>query len=203
MIGVRDPEGVDFDPGAETVTGNPGDTITYSITVENVGNRDGTGVVVLDTLPIAVLDALSVSTDDPANVSYDSVAGELVCQEDQFTTRSGREVLLQIFVEERNKDYCDHAMVSLKKSMQWDEEVFGLEYDLDRYMIVAVDDFNMGAMENKSLNIFNSKYVLARPDTATDQDFLGIEGVIAHEYFHNWTGNRVTGTHRRLRNHLQ
>ncbi len=120
------------------------------------------------------------------------VAGDLVCLEDYFTTASGRDVLLQIYVEERNGDYCDHAMRSLKKSMQWDEETFGLEYDLDRFMIVAVDDFNMGAMENKGLNIFNSKYVLARPETATDTDYLGIESVIGHEYFHNWTGNRVT-----------
>ncbi len=120
------------------------------------------------------------------------VAGNLVCLEDHFSTMSGRDVLLQIYVEERNSDYCDHAMRSLKKAMQWDEEVFGLEYDLDRYMIVAVDDFNMGAMENKGLNIFNSKYVLAHPETATDSDYLGVESVIAHEYFHNWTGNRVT-----------
>jgi aminopeptidase N len=120
------------------------------------------------------------------------VAGELVCLEEHYTTTSGREVLLQIYVEERNRHYCDHAMLSLKRSMQWDEEVFGLEYDLDRYMIVAVDDFNMGAMENKGLNVFNSKYVLAHPETATDSDYLGVEGVIGHEYFHNWTGNRVT-----------
>ncbi len=120
------------------------------------------------------------------------VAGELVCLEDHFTTMSGRDVLLQIYVEGRNSNYCDHAMCSLKKSMQWDEETFGLEYDLDRFMIVAVDDFNMGAMENKGLNIFNSKYVLAHPETATDTDYLGIESVIGHEYFHNWTGNRVT-----------
>ncbi len=120
------------------------------------------------------------------------VAGNLVCIEDQFTTASGRDVALQIFVEERNKERCEHAMRSLKKAMAWDEEVYGLEYDLDIYMIVAVDDFNMGAMENKGLNVFNSKYVLASPETATDADYLGIEGVIAHEYFHNWTGNRVT-----------
>ncbi len=120
------------------------------------------------------------------------VAGNLVCLEDHFTTMTGRDVLLQIYVEPRNSDYCDHAMASLKKSMKWDEEVFGLEYDLDRYMIVAVDDFNMGAMENKGLNVFNSKYVLAHPETATDIDYLGVESVIAHEYFHNWTGNRVT-----------
>ncbi len=120
------------------------------------------------------------------------VAGKLVSIEDEFITQSGRIIELKIFVEERNKDKCDHAMRSLKKAMRWDEEVFGLEYDLDTFMIVAVDDFNMGAMENKGLNIFNSKYVLSTPATATDQDYLGIEGVIGHEYFHNWTGNRVT-----------
>jgi aminopeptidase N len=120
------------------------------------------------------------------------VAGDLVCLEDRFMTRAGHDVLLQIYVEARNQRKCDHAMQSLKKAMRWDEEVFGLEYDLDRYMIVAVDDFNMGAMENKGLNVFNSKYVLTSQETATDQDYLGVEGVIAHEYFHNWTGNRVT-----------
>jgi aminopeptidase N len=120
------------------------------------------------------------------------VAGALACIDDSFTTRSGRTVALQIYVEHYNADKCDHAMAALKKAMRWDEEAFGLEYDLDIYMIVAVDDFNMGAMENKGLNIFNSKYVLARPDTATDSDFAGIDSVIAHEYFHNWTGNRVT-----------
>lgn len=120
------------------------------------------------------------------------VAGRLVCISDTFETMSKRPVALEIYVEDRNKDKCSHAMESLKKSMKWDEEVYGLAYDLDTYMIVAVDDFNMGAMENKGLNVFNSKYVLASSDTATDQDYLGIEGVIAHEYFHNWTGNRVT-----------
>ena len=120
------------------------------------------------------------------------VAGDLIKIEDSFVTASGRRVALQIFVEARNRDKCDHAMVSLKKAMAWDEAVFGLEYDLDIYMILAVDDFNMGAMENKGLNVFNSKYVLARPDTASDLDYQGIEGVIGHEYFHNWTGNRVT-----------
>ncbi|MFA7348655.1 MAG: aminopeptidase N [Desulfurivibrionaceae bacterium] len=120
------------------------------------------------------------------------VAGNLVKIADTFTTRSGRQVALEIYVEAHNRDKCDHAMDSLKKAMAWDEETFGLEYDLDQYMIVAVDDFNMGAMENKGLNVFNSKYVLARPDTATDADYEGIEAVIAHEYFHNWTGNRVT-----------
>ena len=120
------------------------------------------------------------------------VAGDLVRIEDTFVTMSGRTIDLHIFVEAGNRDKCAHAMRSLQKSMQWDEEIFGLEYDLDTYMIVAVDDFNMGAMENKGLNVFNSKYVLASQETATDQDYLGIEGVIAHEYFHNWTGNRVT-----------
>ncbi len=120
------------------------------------------------------------------------VAGDLVRLEDQFITHSGRAIDLHFYVEKRNRKKCDHAIRSLKKAMKWDEQVFGLEYDLDCYMIVAVDDFNMGAMENKGLNIFNSKYVLATPETATDQDYLGIEGVIAHEYFHNWTGNRVT-----------
>jgi aminopeptidase N len=120
------------------------------------------------------------------------VAGDLACAEDTFTSASGREVTLRIYVERHNIDKCDHAMKSLKRAMRWDEEVYGLEYDLNMYMIVAVDDFNMGAMENKGLNVFNSKYVLARPDTATDDDFAGIEAVIAHEYFHNWTGNRVT-----------
>ncbi len=120
------------------------------------------------------------------------VAGDLKHIEDKYTTTSGREVLLQIFVEPENIDKCDHAMLALKQSMKWDEDVFGLEYDLDIYMIVAVNDFNMGAMENKGLNVFNSKYVLARKDTATDADFDGIQSVIGHEYFHNWSGNRVT-----------
>lgn len=120
------------------------------------------------------------------------VAGNLRTVEDRFRTRSGRDVDLYIHVEPGNEDKVDHAMRALKASMAWDEEVFGLEYDLDIFNIVAIGDFNMGAMENKSLNVFNTKYVLARPDTATDQDFTGIESVVAHEYFHNWTGNRVT-----------
>jgi aminopeptidase N len=120
------------------------------------------------------------------------VAGDLGYIEDHFTTMSGRDVQLRIYVEQHNIDHCDHAMLSLKKSMKWDEEVYGREYDLDVYNIVAVDDFNMGAMENKGLNVFNSKCVLARQETATDSDFINIEGVIAHEYFHNWSGNRVT-----------
>ncbi|AWK89199.1 aminopeptidase N [Azospirillum thermophilum] len=120
------------------------------------------------------------------------VAGNLRHAEDHFRTFSGREVTLRIYVEPGNEDKVDHAMRSLKKSMRWDEEVYGLEYDLDIFNIVAVGDFNMGAMENKSLNVFNTKYILAKPETATDNDFLGIESVVAHEYFHNWTGNRVT-----------
>ncbi|MCN4144302.1 MAG: aminopeptidase N [Thiohalomonas sp.] len=120
------------------------------------------------------------------------VAGDLLKIEDSYTTISGKNVTLQLFVEKQNGQKCDHAMNSLKNSMMWDEEVFGLEYDLDIYMIVAVEDFNMGAMENKGLNVFNAKYVLADPQSATDNDYEGIEGVIGHEYFHNWTGNRVT-----------
>jgi aminopeptidase N len=120
------------------------------------------------------------------------VAGELNAVEDRFTTRSGRDVLLQIWVRAGDEDRCAYAMDALKRSMAWDEEVYGREYDLDRFMIVAVDDFNMGAMENKGLNVFNSKYVLASAETATDADYKGIETVIAHEYFHNWTGNRIT-----------
>ena len=120
------------------------------------------------------------------------VAGQLVRIADRFRTASGREVALHLYVEARNAEKCAHALASLKQAMRWDEENYGREYDLDVYMIVAVDDFNMGAMENKGLNIFNSKYVLARPETATDEDYEHIQGVIGHEYFHNWSGNRVT-----------
>jgi aminopeptidase N len=120
------------------------------------------------------------------------VGGTLACVEDTFRTMSGREVALKIYVEPGKEDRCDYAMDALKRSMRWDEEAFGREYDLDIFMIVAVSDFNMGAMENKGLNVFNDKYVLASPQTATDGDFAGIEAVIAHEYFHNWTGNRIT-----------
>ena len=120
------------------------------------------------------------------------VAGDLGLVKDSFTTMSGRNVALEIYVDKGNENKTAHAMESLKNSMRWDEERFGLEYDLDIYMIVAVDSFNMGAMENKGLNIFNSAYVLADKDTATDANFLGIESVIGHEYFHNWSGNRVT-----------
>lgn len=120
------------------------------------------------------------------------VAGDFARVSDSFVTMSGRTVDLAVFVQHHNKDKCSHAMESLKHAMRWDERAYGREYDLDRFMIVAVDDFNMGAMENKGLNVFNSKYVLARPETATDADFQGIMGVVAHEYFHNWSGDRVT-----------
>ncbi|MBK26855.1 MAG: aminopeptidase N [Halobacteriovorax sp.] len=123
---------------------------------------------------------------------YALVAGDLGLVKDTYKTMSGREIALEIFCDKGNEDKCGHAMESLKKSMKWDEDTYGLEYDLDIYMIVAVDSFNMGAMENKGLNIFNSAYVLAKPETATDDNFLGIEGVVGHEYFHNWTGNRIT-----------
>ena len=120
------------------------------------------------------------------------VAGDLVADSSTFTTMNGREVELNVWVREEDLPRTDHAVGSLKKSMKWDEETFGREYDLDLYNIVAVSDFNMGAMENKGLNVFNTKYVLADTDTATDADFDGVEGVIAHEYFHNWSGNRIT-----------
>ncbi|MFB1000113.1 MAG: aminopeptidase N, partial [Colwellia sp.] len=120
------------------------------------------------------------------------VAGDFDLLNDTFTTEENREVALEIFVDKGNLHKAHHAMSSLKKSMRWDEETFGLAYDLDIYMIVAVDFFNMGAMENKGLNVFNSKFVLADDESATDTDFFNIEAVIGHEYFHNWTGNRVT-----------
>jgi len=120
------------------------------------------------------------------------VAGNLGVVSDHFTTQSGGDIELKIFVEPGNEDRCDYAMGALKRSMKWDEERFAREYDLDIFMIVAVSDFNMGAMENKGLNIFNDKFILARPDTATDADYANIESIIAHEYFHNWTGNRIT-----------
>ncbi len=120
------------------------------------------------------------------------IGGKLGCVEDRFRTMSGREVALRIYVEPGKEDRCGYAMDALKRSMRWDEEAFGREYDLDIFMIVAVSDFNMGAMENKGLNVFNDKYVLASPATATDGDFTAIEAIIAHEYFHNWTGDRIT-----------
>jgi aminopeptidase N len=120
------------------------------------------------------------------------VGGDLACVDDSFVTMSGRTIALKLFVEEKDLDKCDHGMLSLKNSMAWDETVFGREYDLDIFMIVAVDDFNMGAMENKGLNIFNTSCVLANPATTTDAGFQRVEAVVAHEYFHNWSGNRVT-----------
>ncbi len=163
-----------------------GDKSKYPVLLSN-GNKTGSGE----------LDGNRhwVSWEDPfAKPCYlfALVAGQLECVADQFTTMSGRNIALEIFVEQHNVDKCAHAMQSLKNAMRWDEETYGLEYDLDLYMIVAVDHFNMGAMENKGLNVFNTKFVLARPDTATDSDYEHIEGVIGHEYFHNWSGNRVT-----------
>ena len=133
--------------------------------------------------------------DDPfpkPSYLFALVAGDLGCVSDTYKTIEGRDVALNIYVRQDDMDKCDYAMQSLKRSMKWDEDEYGLAYDLDIYNIVAVSDFNMGAMENKGLNVFNTKYVLASSDTATDQDFDHIEGVIGHEYFHNWTGNRVT-----------
>lgn len=136
-----------------------------------------------------------VTWEDPfkkPSYLYALVAGDLGLVKDTYKTMSGRTVALEIYCDKGNEDKCHHAMESLKKSMKWDEDRFGLEYDLDIYMIVAVDAFNMGAMENKGLNIFNSAYVLADQKSATDSNFFGIESVIGHEYFHNWTGNRIT-----------
>ncbi|MGV8899363.1 MAG: aminopeptidase N [Burkholderiaceae bacterium] len=133
--------------------------------------------------------------EDPFNKPsylFALVAGKLVCQEEKFKRNSGRNALLQVWVEPGNLDKTQHAMDSLKNAIRWDQQRFGLELDLERFMIVAVGDFNMGAMENKGLNIFNTKYVLANPSIATDADYANIESVVGHEYFHNWTGNRVT-----------
>ncbi|HTN98841.1 MAG TPA: aminopeptidase N, partial [Nordella sp.] len=133
--------------------------------------------------------------DDPhpkPSYLFALVAGDLALVADSYVTRSDRRVELRIYVEKGKEDRCAFAMEALKTSMRWDEERFGLEYDLDIFMIVAVSDFNMGAMENKGLNVFNDKYILALPETATDVDYINIESIIAHEYFHNWTGNRIT-----------
>ncbi len=141
------------------------------------------------------VDAGWAEWDDPhpkPSYLFALVAGDLVAHRDRFTTRSGRDVALNIWVRPGDEGRCAFAMEALKRSMHWDEEVYAREYDLDIFNIVAVDDFNMGAMENKGLNIFNSKFVLAAPETATDADFERIEAIIAHEYFHNWTGNRIT-----------
>ncbi len=162
------------------------DKARYPVLLSN-GNPDGGG-----DLPSGRHWARWVDPFPKPSYLFALIAGDLVALEDSFTTRSGREVGLRIYVRAEDQDKCGHAMDSLKKAMRWDEEMFGREYDLELFMIVAVSDFNFGAMENKGLNIFNAKYVLAKPETATDADYLGIQGVIAHEYFHNWTGNRVT-----------
>jgi len=182
--------------------------ITYFLDRPDVMSRFTTTLVADKTLyPVLLSNGNKVATGELTNnrhwVTWEDpfkkpcylfalVAGQLECIEDHFTTMSGRDITLQIFVEAHDVDKCSHAMQSLKNAMRWDEETYGREYDLDLYMIVAVGHFNMGAMENKGLNIFNTKFVLARPDTATDVDYEHIEAVIAHEYFHNWSGNRVT-----------
>ncbi len=133
--------------------------------------------------------------DDPhpkPSYLFALVAGDLSGVTGSFTTASGRHVKLGVYVERGKENRCGWAMEALKASMRWDEQRFGREYDLDVFNIVAVPDFNMGAMENKGLNIFNDKYILALPETATDLDYVNIESIIAHEYFHNWTGNRIT-----------
>ncbi len=158
----------------------------YPILLSN-GNLIDSGEIDIDTH--------FVTWHDPFNKPsylFALVAGDLGQISDTFTTMSGRKVALHILSEHGNERLCLHAMESLKKSMKWDEDTYGREYDLDIFHIVAVDSFNMGAMENKSLNIFNTIYVLADIQTATDRDFLGVESVIGHEYFHNWTGNRIT-----------
>ncbi len=164
------------------------DQAKYPVLLSN-GNKIASGQVDGDA------DRHWVTWEDPfkkPSYLFALVAGDLVSLNDSFTTCSGRSIDLRIFVEEKDIDKCDHAMLSLKSSMRWDEEVYGREYDLDIFMIVAVDDFNMGAMENKGLNIFNTSCVLAHPKTTTDFSFQQVEAVVAHEYFHNWSGNRVT-----------
>lgn len=182
--------------------------ITYFLDRPDVMARYSTTIVSdKKKYPILLSNGNRVETDESSNglhrvrwvdpfpkpsYLFALVAGNLSCHRGEFVTRSNRRIQLEIWVEPQNIEKCEHALQSLQKAMRWDEENFGLEYDLDTYMIVAVNDFNMGAMENKGLNIFNSKYVLAQAETATDDDYENIEGVIAHEYFHNWTGNRVT-----------
>ena len=151
------------------------------------GNRVGEGVLDRNRHWVKWVDPFR----KPAYL-FALVAGKLVSQTGQHTTSGGKTVHIEVYVEPGDLDKCEHALAAAQKAMRWDEERFGLAYDLDTYMIVATSDFNMGAMENKGLNIFNTKYVLAKPDTATDADFDGIDSVVAHEYFHNWTGNRVT-----------
>lgn len=164
------------------------DASKYPVLLSN-GNKIASGKVESDP------NRQWVTWEDPfkkPSYLFALVAGDLVSLDDSFTTASGREISLQIFVEQKDLDKVDHAMLSLKNAMRWDEKVYGREYDLDIFMIVAVDDFNMGAMENKGLNIFNTSCVLANPRTTTDLAFQRVEAVVAHEYFHNWSGNRVT-----------
>ena len=163
-----------------------GDTATTPVLLSN-GNRVEEG-----PLPDGRHYAVWEDPFKKPSYLFALVAGDLARVQDTFTTRSGRAVELNIWVEHGNESRCPFAMESLKKAMRWDEDVYGLEYDLDLFNVVAVSHFNMGAMENKSLNIFNAKAVLADPETATDADYAYIEAVVAHEYFHNWTGNRVT-----------
>ncbi|MCP1367608.1 aminopeptidase N, partial [Halomonas sp. BBD48] len=170
---------------------------TFSTTV--IGDRERLPVLLSNGNPVERGELPNgkhfVTWEDPhpkPSYLFALVAGQLEKVEDRFTTMSGRDVTLQLWVEPENLDKTEHAMRSLKASMTWDEETYGREYDLDLFMIVAVNDFNMGAMENKGLNIFNSAAVLTHPQTATDAAFQRVEGVVAHEYFHNWSGNRVT-----------
>jgi len=181
-------DGSDLELQSVSVDGLPLDKSQYKVSAEHL---------VIDALPerCELTIVVQVQWHDPHPKPcylFALVAGKLSRIKDTFTTRSNRVVDLHIYVEEHNIDQCQFAMDALKRSMKWDEQVYSLEYDLDLFMIVAVDDFNAGAMENKGLNIFNSKYVLADASLATDNDFLGVEAVVAHEYFHNWTGNRVT-----------
>jgi len=162
------------------------DKSRYPVLLSN-GNKTGSGDIGNDRHWVEWQDPFK-----KPSYLFALVAGDLKPVDDSFTTCSGREVSLRIFVEEKDLDKCSFALASLKKAMRWDEDVYGREYDLDIFMIVAVDDFNMGAMENKGLNIFNSSCVLAKPETSTDQAFQRIEAIVAHEYFHNWSGNRVT-----------
>ena len=162
------------------------DKAAYPVLLSN-GNPAGSG-----DLPGGRHWAKWVDPHPKPSYLFALIAGDLVAHRDEFTTASGKAVSLAIWMRRGDEDKCAHAMESLKASMRWDEETYGLEYDLDVFNIVAVSDFNMGAMENKGLNIFNTRYVLAKPETATDGDYQGIERVIAHEYFHNWTGDRVT-----------
>ncbi|MFC7367537.1 aminopeptidase N [Vreelandella zhaodongensis] len=170
---------------------------TFKVTV--IGDAEGEPVLLANGNPVdqGTLESGRhfVTWEDPHPKPcylFALVAGDLHKVEDVFQTMSGRNVTLQLWVEQENLDKTEHAMASLKRAMTWDEQTYGREYDLDLFMIVAVNDFNMGAMENKGLNIFNSAAVLTHPDTATDTTFQNVEGIVAHEYFHNWSGNRVT-----------